>query len=73
MRKKLFLGAIIVLAAVLFFTGITAAQNIPIDEVTKITVDGNQYVSDFEILTAVTTEVGDQTCLLYTSPSPRDS
>lgn len=61
MRKKLFLGAIIVLAAVLFFTGITAAQNIPIDEVTKITVDGNQYVSDFEILTAVTTEVGDQT------------
>lgn len=61
MRKKLFLTTIIVLAALLVFSGITAAQNIPIDEVTKITVNGNQYVSDFEILNAVTTEVGDQT------------
>ncbi|CCU80050.1 Outer membrane protein assembly factor YaeT precursor [Halanaerobium saccharolyticum subsp. saccharolyticum DSM 6643] len=60
MRKNLFFGSIILLA-LLLFSGVTAAQNIPIDEVTKITVEGNEYVSDFEILNSVATEVGDQT------------
>jgi outer membrane protein insertion porin family len=61
MRKNLFFGTVILLTILLLFSGVTTAQNIPIDEVTKITVDGNEYVSDFEILSSVATEVGDQT------------
>jgi len=61
MRKHLFFGSVILLTVLLLFSGVTTAQNIPIDEVTKITVEGNEYVSDFEILNSVATEVGDQT------------
>lgn len=61
MRKNLFFGSLVFLTLLLVFSGVTAAQNIPIDEVTKITVEGNEYVSDFEILNSVATEVGDQT------------
>ncbi len=60
MKKSLFFGTVILLT-LLLFSGLTAAQEIPIDEVTKITVEGNEYVSDFEILNSVATEVGDQT------------
>lgn len=56
---------LLVIALILFifsvFTISVSAQNIPIDEITKISVEGNEYVSDFEILNAVKTEVGDQT------------
>ncbi len=59
--KKTFLTVILVLSLTLTFSLSLSAQNIPIDEITKITVEGNDYVSDFEILNAVQTEVGDQT------------
>lgn len=61
MKKKILFSTLILLSCALIFSGLTAAQEIPIDEVTKITVEGNDYVSDFEILNAVKTEVGDQT------------
>jgi len=59
--RKVLLTAFLILTLTVTFAGSTAAQNIPIDEITKITVEGNEYVSDFEILNAVKTEVGDQT------------
>jgi len=59
--RKVLLTAFLILILTVTFAGSTAAQNIPIDEITKITVEGNEYVSDFEILNAVKTEVGDQT------------
>ena len=61
MKKNLFLGITIMMAVFLVFSASVSAQNIPIDEITKITVEGNDYVSDFEILNAVKTEIGDQT------------
>ena len=61
MRKHLFFGSVILLTLLVLCSGLTTAQSIPIDEVTKITVEGNDYVSDFEILSSVATEVGDQT------------
>lgn len=61
MTKKSLLASLILLTLILLFSGLTAAQNILIDEVTKITVEGNDYVSDFEIFNTVATEVGDQT------------
>lgn len=60
MNKFLVIGTAVVLS-VLLFAGAVSAQEIPIDEVSKISVEGNDYVSDFEILNAVTTEVGDRT------------
>ncbi|SIQ46489.1 BamA/OMP85 family outer membrane protein [Halanaerobium kushneri] len=60
MRNSL-LTAVLIFAVIFAIAVPTAAQNIPIDEITKITVEGNDYVSDFEILNAVKTEVGDQT------------
>jgi outer membrane protein insertion porin family len=59
--KKYLLTVILILTLTLSFSTSLLAQNVPIDEVTKITVEGNEYVSDFEILNAVQTEVGDQT------------
>ena len=59
--RKVLLTAFLILTLTITFAGSTVAQNIPIDEITKITVEGNEYVSDFEILNAVKTEVGDQT------------
>jgi len=59
--KKGLLTAVLILTLLLSFYSTAGAQNIPIDEITKITVEGNDYVSDFEILNAVQTEVGDQT------------
>mgnify|MGYP006286517253 CR=1 FL=1 len=61
MKKNLLLGITIMMAVFLVFSASVSAQNIPIDEITKITVEGNEYVSDFEILNAVKTEIGDQT------------
>ena len=61
MKSNLLIGTAILFAVFLLLSGTAAAQDIPIDEVTKITVEGNEYVSDFEILNAVSTEVGDQT------------
>jgi len=59
--KKGLLTAVLILTLLLSFYSTAGAQNIPIDKITKITVEGNDYVSDFEILNAVQTEVGDQT------------
>ncbi|RAK09804.1 Beta-barrel assembly machine subunit BamA [Halanaerobium saccharolyticum] len=59
--KKGLLSALLILTLLLSFSSAAAAQNIPINEITKITVQGNDYVGDFEILNAVQTEVGDQT------------
>ena len=61
MKKRSMFSITILVSVLLLFSGSIVAQNIPIDEVTKITVEGNEYVSDFEILNAVNTEVGDQT------------
>ena len=52
---------ILILTLVLFFSTAVFAQQVPIDEITKISVEGNEYVSDFEILSKVETEVGQQT------------
>lgn len=60
MNKFVVIGTAVVLT-VLLFAGAVSAQDIPIDEVSKISVEGNDYVSDFEILNAVITEVGDRT------------
>jgi outer membrane protein insertion porin family len=59
--KKNILTVVLILALIMTFSLSLSAQNIPIDEITKITVEGNDYVSDFEIFNAVQTEVGDQT------------
>ncbi|TDO95096.1 Beta-barrel assembly machine subunit BamA [Halanaerobium saccharolyticum] len=59
--KKSLVTVVFIAAILLSFSITAAAQNIPIDEVTKISVRGNEYVGDFEILNAVQTEVGDQT------------
>ena len=61
MKRKILLSTAVLITVFLLLGGAAAAQDIPIDEVTKISVEGNEYVSDFEILNAVTTEVGDQT------------
>lgn len=58
--KKYFLTAAVIFL-ILGLSLSVSAQNVPLDEVTKITVTGNNYLSDFEILNEVTTEVGDQT------------
>ncbi|MFW6267120.1 MAG: POTRA domain-containing protein, partial [Halanaerobium sp.] len=60
MRKNL-LTAVVILTLVFTFAAPAAAQDIPIDEITKITVEGNEHVSDSEVLDAVETEVGEQT------------
>ncbi|MFW5749741.1 MAG: POTRA domain-containing protein, partial [Halanaerobium sp.] len=60
MRKNL-LTAVVILTLVFTFAAPAAAQDIPIDEITKITVEGNEQVSDSEVLDAVETEVGEQT------------
>jgi outer membrane protein insertion porin family len=52
---------ILFLTFILLFSAAINAQNVPIDEITKITVEGNDYVSNFEILSKVSTEVGEQT------------
>jgi len=52
---------ILVLTLVLLVSTAVFAQQVPIDEITKISVEGNEYVSDFEILSKVETEVGQQT------------
>ena len=61
--KSLSIKTILILSLILFtFVTISAsAQQIPIDEITRISVEGNDYVSDFEILSQVETEVGEQT------------
>lgn len=61
MKKRLLFSLGILFSICLIFNAAAAAQNMPIDEVTKISVEGNQYVTDFEILNAVTTDIGDQT------------
>lgn len=61
--KSLSIKTILILSLILFaFVTVSAsAQQIPIDEITKISVEGNDYVSDFDILSQVETEVGEQT------------
>lgn len=61
MKRNLLFVTAVFLLTLMFFSASVSAQNIPIDEITKISVEGNDYVSDFEILNAVKTEVGDQT------------
>ncbi|MFW5749246.1 MAG: BamA/TamA family outer membrane protein [Halanaerobium sp.] len=61
MKRNLLIGTAILVSLFLLFSGTAAAQDIPIDEITKISVEGNEHVSDSEILNAVSTEVGDQT------------
>ena len=61
MKKNLLFGITILIALFFIFSTSVLAQNIPIDKITKITVEGNEFVSDFEILNAVKTEVGEQT------------
>lgn len=61
MKRSFGSGLLIWALLICVFSLPVTAQQIPIDEVTKITVEGNNYVSDFEILNSVQTTVGDQT------------
>jgi len=62
MKKRSFSKTLVLTAVfLLFFVSAAAAQQVPIDEITKISVEGNEYVSDFEVLNNVSTEVGQQT------------
>lgn len=52
---------ILILTLVLLFSAAVSAQDVPIDEITKITVEGNDHVSESDILAEISTEVGEQT------------
>ncbi|ADQ13889.1 BamA/OMP85 family outer membrane protein [Halanaerobium hydrogeniformans] len=61
--KFLSIKTILILSLILFaFVTVSAsAQQIPIDEITRISVEGNEHISESEILDQVETEVGEQT------------
>ncbi len=55
---KISMMAVLVLALTITVT-ISAAAQSPFDEIKKISVEGNENISEFEILSNVVTEVGD--------------
>ncbi len=57
-KRNLLITGVVILAVIVSLSGLAEAQSMNI--IKKITVEGNDYVSDFEILNVVKTETGDE-------------